>query len=61
MSKVVYASVAAVLVLLAGVIVRPSPQATVPAVPASATIDVYDLQRTIDVKALPEQQFENLI
>jgi hypothetical protein len=43
------------------VIVRPSPSATVLAVPASATIDVYDLQRTIDVKSLPEQQFYDLI
>ncbi|HVO15306.1 MAG TPA: hypothetical protein VMV26_08840 [Alphaproteobacteria bacterium] len=61
MSNVVYASVAAIVVLLAGVIVRPSPSATVLAVPASATIDVYDLQRTIDVKSLPEQQFYDLI
>jgi hypothetical protein len=33
----------------------------VPAAAASATIDVGDLQRAIDVRALPEQPIDDLI
>jgi len=61
MSNVIYVSVAAIAVLLAGVVVRPSPSATPSPVPASATIDPYALQQTIDVKALPEQSFGDLV
>jgi len=61
MSNVIYASVAAIVILLAGVVVRPSPSATVSPVPASATIDPYALQQTIDVKALPALTFGDLV
>ena len=61
MSNVIYVSIAAIAILLAGVVVRPSPSAIVSPAAASATIDPYALQQKIDVKALPEQTFGDLV
>ena len=61
MHSLIYVSVAAFVIVTGGVVMRPLPSATVSTPPpAGATIDVYTLQQTIDVKALPTQDFGDL-
>ncbi|MGE5146410.1 MAG: hypothetical protein ACM3N5_06645 [Candidatus Eiseniibacteriota bacterium] len=61
MHNLIYVSVATIAILTGGVIIRPSPSATVSeSLTTGDTIDVDVLQRSIDVKALPRQDFDDL-
>jgi hypothetical protein len=61
MHNLIYVSVAAFAILTGGVVMRPSPTATVSSLPQTgATIDIDALQQTIDVKALPTRDFDDL-
>jgi hypothetical protein len=55
-------SVAAVAILLMGLALRPAPSATAASPElASAPADLYAIERTIDIKSLPELTVENSI
>ena len=55
MRKVAFsAAITAAIIIFAVVLVRPYPPATAsPPTPTSGIVDIYKLQSTIDIKALP--------
>jgi hypothetical protein len=62
MHSLIYVSVAAFVIVTGGVIMRPSPSATVSTPPGTgATIDVDALQQKIDVRALPTPDYGDLM